>query len=930
MAIDWEALENAFAQAVGLPDRQRADFVAGVVEADPELGAELSRLLSHDKKNDEALSKPIAETMAEMVDRPLLGQVLGAYVIVETVATGGMGTVYRGRRNDAAFEQDVAIKVMSQFVASEENLQRFRSERQILAQLSHPYIAEMFDGGTTDLGLPYIVMEYIRGAPIDQHCREHQLSDRHRIELFLKVCEAVSLSHQNLIVHRDIKPSNVLISSAGVPKLLDFGIAKPLNPAHLGLTTANSRAMTPEYASPEQIRGEAVTTQTDIYALGLLLYRILSDKMPYETTDVSSGELEKAICESAPAPLTRTPTEGTDTPRRLRLGQNFAADLNTIVMCALQKDPARRYPSVSSLMDDVHAYLANEPISARPDSTAYRAKLFYKRHRLGTTSAAIALISVVAFANYSYQQAAKLAIEKTTAERSMEFLTGMFRAASPSVMNGQHQIMPDMKISDMLTLGEERIHLDLADQPRVQARLLAALGTVYGDRGDTEKAIDLTNRANALLMDLGESPELLAESLAEVGWLYLEQTRYRAAESTMTSAYDLLIASGLSKSSGMIKVATDLAVVKARLADFGRAQELYAQALEIHLEMGIPDPMRYAVTLHNQALAYRKEGRYPEFERGQLEAHALFVEHLPSNHPNLAASYDASAGVSLDLYGDVNKAEQLYHQTMEIDANALGKQHPEYVQDLLNYALLLETTGRLIEAEIASREALETIDNYAEADYEHRAIAHIQLAEHARLVGDLERAKQHLAEFNEVTGRREMDRNKAVAQIMRAKILVDEGKPQQALELLHSQKPTGMSEDVATYQLTIGRIARQLGRSNFVSEAIASLDRQAGLTYFDTLARDGLRAYVEYATGDSQQGITALREVLAGLTNRLPPNAPMVIETQLLLATWLENQNSTEAVDLLEGAHNALIASGRESHQDVATILAALQRVRQI
>lgn len=915
MASDWEQLKSAFIQAAELSAAEQQAFLAEIVARDPELGAELATLLKHDTQDNDALSEPISQAISELVELPLMGQSLGAYVLVDTIATGGMGTVYRGRRNDAAFEQDVAIKVMSQLVASEENLTRFRSERQILAQLSHPHIAEIFDGGTTGQGLPYLVMEYIDGQPIDIHCRSLQLDDRARIELFLKVCDAVSLAHQNLIVHRDIKPSNVLVSTTGIPKLLDFGIAKPIGPARIDLTHPDLRAMTPQYASPEQVRGEPVTTQTDVYALGLLLYQMLSDKMPYATTGLSAGELEKSICETDPAPLTRTTDSSAATPRRFRVTPDFAADLNTIVMCALQKDASRRYPSVSSLVDDINNFLRNEPIAARPDSTGYRAKLFWRRHRLGVSISALALLTISVFTGYTYQQAVKLAAEKSTAERSLEFLTGMFRAGSPTVMNSQYDIMPDMKVSELLDLGASRVYTDLADQPLVQARLLSELGDVYSDRGNMEKASELLNDANARLLALGEAADKLAESRANAGWLLVQQTRYAAADTVMMSAYELLMEEDLAQADAMIKVATDAAVVKAKLADYTRAHELYQQAIDVFHHRGDADPTRLAAILHNQSWTYWLEGRFAESETAHLAALEIWQEHLPADHPTLAVAYDSGAGLAIELHGDVDAAEALYQQVMAIDGAKLGENHPEYARDLLNYALLLELTGRIPEARATNQQALDIINSFTTAaDYEYRGTAHQQLADNARLLGDFAAATRHMQQFSEIAAQREQSGNAQIALLITAAIAVDQADYQTAQQNLDNYRPADTRMENIEYNLLRGAVAAESGNQVTLFEALAALPGDARLGMLQRFQRDALRARVDYAAGQHSAARADLQELLGAQQSRLPDVAPLVIDTQLLLARWLMEDDPAEARTLLRAAHQGLLASGREHH----------------
>lgn len=932
MAADWEQLKAAFAHAADLPAEAQRAYVEDVLARDPALGEELKTLLAHDAQDDEALAQPISRAISEIVELPFKGQSLGPYVIIDTIATGGMGTVFRGRRNDAAFDQDVAIKVMNLAGASEDNLARFRTERQILAQLTHPYIAEIFDGGSTGQGQPYLVMEYIAGMPIDEHCRTQGLDDRARIDLFLKVCDAVSLAHQNLIVHRDIKPSNVLVTATGVPKLLDFGIAKPIGPTRIDLTQPDTRAMTPEYASPEQVRGEPVTTQTDVYALGLLLYRMLSEKMPYATTGLSPAELEKSICNTDPAPLSRSDADASGTSRRLRVQMDFAADLNTIVMCALQKDPQRRYATVTALIDDINRFLHDQPISARPDSAAYRAGLFIKRHRFGASATALILILGLVFTGYTYRQAERLAVEKHTAERAMEYLTGLFRAGSPTVMSADYGIMPDMKVSELLDLGASRIYTDLADQPLVQARLLGELGNVYSDRGNTKKALELLTDANAKLLSLGEEPDRLAESLASAGWMLVEQTRYRAADGVMTSAYDMLVNAGMEDSAAMYKVATDGAVVKARLGEYQQAHELYEKAIYISRKHDI-DPTHHAVILHNQSWTYWLERRYAESEAAYLEALRIWQAHLPADHPYLASAYDSGAGLKIGVHGDVDAAEALYLQAMEINSRNLGEQHPEYAHDLLNYALLLQQTGRISEAQAANQKALAIINQYAEADYQYRGTAHAQLADNARLMGNIDKAQHHIDQANAITDQRDTPDTTHSTYLITARLLADQARYEEALALLRQHTPPADDQPAVEHHLELASISIEAATPDSAAAALAMLGEDDKLGWFARKHRNRLVAYLDAGSGNRDSALGALRNNLSELENKLPQTAPEVIEAQLLLARLLmaeqdSSDTNAEAAVLLESAHRGLLASGRENHPLARRTLDTLAQLR--
>jgi serine/threonine protein kinase len=370
-------VEELFDQALDLEPAARAAFLDQACEGDLNLRRRVEQLLASSAaaENNPGWSEPailkVARTSAE-ADEPALDR----YRLLERIGAGGMGVVYRAVRSDDAFSKEVAIKVVQWAAGDETVLQRFRTERQILANLEHPNIARLLDGGVTADGSPFLVMEIIQGVPIDQYVTERKLSVREILELFRKICSAVSCAHRNLVVHRDLKPANILVTAAGEAKLLDFGIAKLLDGTSQR-TITGACALTPEYASPEQIRGEAVTTSTDIYSLGVLLYQLLNGELPYRRT-AGTVELAHAICEEPPRPL-----------------HNVDADVENILQMALRKEPARRYGSVEQFSEDIRRHLEGYPILARPDTRRYRARKFMRRNKVPVVAAALIALTLI-------------------------------------------------------------------------------------------------------------------------------------------------------------------------------------------------------------------------------------------------------------------------------------------------------------------------------------------------------------------------------------------------------------------------------------------------------------------------------------------------------------------------------------------------------
>src|SRR5215472_1117553 len=392
----WQRLEDLFFEASDLEPSARPAFLEQACGSDTDLRREVEDLLRSSDRTLADLRRPVDETAREVVmDKS--GQRIGPYQIVKLLGEGGMGLVYLANRADQQFQQQVAIKLMhAGFGQSPEMLRRFKAERQILANLDHPNIASLLDGGITSEGAPYLVMEYVDGAAIDEYCQRNPLPTAELLQLFRTVCAAVEYAHRNLVVHRDIKPGNILVTAEGVPKLLDFGIAKLMDPEAPGpfRTVASQRLMTPEYASPEQVRGEPVTTATDVYALGVLLYELATGRSPFRIETNSPLEIARAICELEPVrPSTASRTGASLAPIDAR---ELRGDLDQIVLKPMRKEPERRYASVAAFSEDLLRYLRGYPVEAGSGARRYQARKFIGRHRAAVIAAAAAALALIA------------------------------------------------------------------------------------------------------------------------------------------------------------------------------------------------------------------------------------------------------------------------------------------------------------------------------------------------------------------------------------------------------------------------------------------------------------------------------------------------------------------------------------------------------
>ncbi|MEZ0335911.1 MAG: protein kinase, partial [Gemmatimonadales bacterium] len=536
----WDEADRLFDQALELPPAERERWLDRTCD-DPALRRQVLDLLRADAAAERfleldgwRLAAPLLEPAAESGH----GLTIGPYRVLRELGRGGMGVVCLGERADGQFEQRVALKLIKRGMDSDEIHRRFLAERQILARLGHPHIARLLDGGVSAEGQPWFAIEYVEGKAITEHCSEHDLGVEERLQLFLKACEAVRYAHQHLVVHRDLKPSNILVTPDGQVKLLDFGIAKLLSQepgAETGLTETGVRVMTPEYAAPEQVRGEPVTTATDVYALGTVLYELLTGQRAHRWESRTPGEMERIVCQIVP----EAPSSVVDGGR----GKRLRGDLDTITLRALSKEPDRRYPTVEQLAADVRRHLAGQPVAARPDTWRYRATKFVARHRLGVAAAVAIVLSLLAGLGGTIWQArvaaerARVASAEAAKQRAVrDFLVQLFEASDPSQALGK-----ELTASELLIRGRRNLDTALAGQPEVRAELLTVLGQVHRSLGQLSQADTLLGQAVALTRSLpGDVDRDLSARLTEWSDILVDLGKYDRADTLAREARDLL------------------------------------------------------------------------------------------------------------------------------------------------------------------------------------------------------------------------------------------------------------------------------------------------------------------------------------------------------------------------------------------------------
>lgn len=701
----WDEVNRLFEAALDVPESSRPRFVADACGDDIELRDAVTSLLRAESDSAgmfERLDAAMAKAALNEAPRPPGREVpdeIGPYRVLEELGRGGMGTIYLAERTGADFRQRVAIKVLRRGLDTADIVRRFRSERRILADLDHPNIAHLIDGGSTEGGQPYLVMEYVEGAAITGYCEAGSLSVRQRLRLFLDVADAVRYAHTKLVVHRDLKPSNIMVTPQGNVKLLDFGIAKLLDPDADGSerTLTRHQILTPEYASPEQLRGDPVTTSSDVYQLGVLLYVLLTGVKPI--ADDPAARLTGAETRN------RAPSAAASGPR---IRSALRGDLDTIILKAMQHEPARRYDSVERLADDIRRHLEGRPVSARPDTLLYRTGKFLRRNRWAIPAAAIALVLAVSYLVLSTQHALALERERNLArdeaERSQDvqrFLVDLFRSADP-----YSPADPDrgraITVVEAMDLGAERVTLELADRPRVQASLLETVAKVYTHLGQQTRAGPLAERALALNDTL----------------FGVESLEYRSALGTLAAAQ--AGDSSLALLRRRIDLATralgplDPEVVSARVALASRLYSAY-KILEAQEELDALVSLADSTDVSAEdmaAITFRLADLNVRLgQAAQAEVHArrsvdLNRQVSGDRSPNTAMAHEvlAKALGALDRYSE---AEVEFNRAIDLFTDALGEDDPNTLSTISNLALMHRESGALEQAEQEFRTLLE-------------------------------------------------------------------------------------------------------------------------------------------------------------------------------------------------------------------------------
>ncbi len=753
-----------FAELLDLSPDRRARRLAEICAEDASTGDELRSLLGAHGEAGQFL-EPGRDASVD----PFIGQQIDRYRVVRLLGKGGMAEVYLAERADATFDKQVALKRIQPGLNNASVVSRFHAERQALANLEHPNIARLIDGGSAEDGRPFLVMEYVDGSRLDEHCDDKQASIEDRLRLFLDVCGAVHFAHQNLIVHRDLKPANVFVNDQGVVKLLDFGIAKFLDAdsagAAIDATATQHRVYTPAYASPEQVRGQPISTATDVYALGVILFELLTGHRPYRISPTATfAEISQAICDQPPehpSQVLTTGESGADTADRIaklrsvsaaQLRRNLSGDLAIIVLKALRKEKERRYDSVEAMAEDIRRFLSGHPVLARPDSARYRVGKFVRRNKALVAMASVAAVvliasSIVSSGLFVRAERARAAEQeqRQQAELSSDFLESLLGNINPDVALGRDTEL----LGEILKDASARIDDELESSPLIAARMHVVIGSAYNSIGEYERAETHLNQVAAMHASQGDAPPLdVAERLAAQANLASNVGKNDECLEFASQAIEHYEQEGQGRSPSAASVLLLVARAQANLGNYDEAiatlegmlpwleasPDLQSQLGECLSRLGrtyaiemrsaesintLERAIAQARSVHGDehrlvGTAYLNLG-WAQYRSGQPEAaEANFRESLricrkvlPADHPDIATSINQLAG-ALEEQGKHEETEAHFLDAIDRFKASYGDKHPDVGTAYNNLGALYVKMKRYDEASANLQRAADT------------------------------------------------------------------------------------------------------------------------------------------------------------------------------------------------------------------------------
>ncbi len=762
----WSEIDRLFAAVVERPAAERGAALAQLAGEDRELRREVEALLAADALPAPFLDDPVLAPPAEEPGPPAAGARVGPYRLLRELGRGGTSVVYLAQRDDQRYEREVAIKICRRELLAGFRRSGFATEARILARLEHPSIARLYDAGSTERGLPYFVLELIEGSRIDDYCEEHRLPAEGRVRLVVAVCAAVHYAHQRLVIHRDLKPSNILVADGGAPKLLDFGIAKLLDPRPEPAREHTATAwqpMTPQYASPEQLLGEPMTTAADVYSLGVVLYKLIGGRLPFQ--GLTTEEIRARFAADLSPPGLELAAPAAD------------PDLVAIVGKALRREPEHRYGSAAELADDLDRFLAGLPVRARAGSLRYRAGKLLSRHRLGLAAAGAFLVLAAAFTASTARQSAEIEKQRDQAEQTLGFLVELFDDRPASAAGGP------LTAAQLLERGAARA-ARLEGPPELKAALLDRLGMLNCRLGYFRRARPLLEQALALERGLygSDHPEV-ASSLSHLAWSARGSGEWKASAELYTRtveirrrhlpASDPLLAESLGSLAGVQRDLGDLGAAErsarealaiwrrspterpelarslAQLGDLlrrlGRREEaepLLSEALAAGRRAGEAASGDLPALCAALALLYAEDGRFAQAEALLREAVEASTSVFGADHPQVFAARN-NLGRCLEKAGKLQEAEGLHRANLDLLVRRGMERHPDFATVLHNLGTTLATRGDFAGAEQALRKACSLRQELLGPD-------HLQLGESRYVLAELLARLDHRAEAEEL------------------------------------------------------------------------------------------------------------------------------------------------------------------------------------
>ncbi len=714
----WRRIQEVLDAFDELPPTERVSFLDATGREDPELRRQAEALLANDDRLDELLGKPVFPICTEKLDEGLLVPRIGPYKLIRELGHGGMGTVYLASQKEP-FRRHVALKLIQPEVKSQDSVRRFHYERQILARIRHPNVAQLYDGGTTPDGRPYFAMEYIEGSPIHEYCDAHQLTVPERLRLIVQVCSAVHLAHQKLrVVHRDLKPGNILVTEDGIPKLLDFGIAKALDADRLESSEARHASVwVRHYSSPEQLAGLPLTTATDIYSLGVLLYRLLTGRLPYRAAGNQPESVRQAIQHKKPEkpsvavlsadsrveggqPLDSTP-ESISMARGTRpgkLSRRLAGDVDAIVLKALAASPEERYSTVDRLAEDIRRHLRHFPIRARKHSYRYVFGKLVRRHRFGLAAANLILLTLALALWTVTAERTKTQQARGRAERTVELLESLLEVFDPDTSESGNS--PREFLAD----AQQKITDDLRTDPELLSQLLnEPLAKIYRRLGHLEESETALRESLAILRNRypGDHP-LTAEVLNNLGAIRQRREDYAGAKELYRETLAMRKRLDLEESK-FIGPLSNLAAIATRERRFNRARTDYLQVLEIQRrKYGAEDP-KLAINYHNLGRTFFFQNDLEQ--AAPLLRRALELETATEGATVNAAIYHSSLARALHARGQLVEAESQIAAALEVQSLRLAPESADLARSRRNLAMILLESGELPTVEVLLTQA---------------------------------------------------------------------------------------------------------------------------------------------------------------------------------------------------------------------------------